>query len=169
MFTTTKLAGTILEAPGFPPEQKPSLTTRDADGWQHIILAPLPREGFSTPVPNAEDDDDDDKPVPQFLHLTFHFKANQDEMQLKKLADHLKKFMKLENTTLHKVEWGGIWGTPGHRFREAVHKVLAHVHSPVSRLKPPIMPSTSLQNERLCSDSLCFSNDQVNRKRKKTL
>jgi len=161
MFTTSKLAKMICDAPGFPSDQKPSLTTRDVDAWQHIILAPLPREGLSASVPtpsaeNGEEDeeeDEGDKPVPQSLSLTFHFKQKQDEADLKKLADHLKKFMKLDNASLHKVHWGGLWGGwrphPGHRFREIVGRVMAHAHSPVSRLKDSTFPSSSGQSDRL--------------------
>jgi hypothetical protein len=166
MFTTSKLAKKISECPDFPEEQNPSLTTRDVEAWQHIILAPLPREGVSalTPAPNSEDEDEnedggededegedeeedeDNKPVQQFLSLTFHFKHKEDESELlKKLADHLKKFMKLE-PSLHKVQWGGIWGElrppPGHRWREAVRKVMSK--SPVSRFPSNLVQSGSL-------------------------
>jgi len=141
MFTTSKLAKMICDAPKFPQDQQPLLTTRDVDTWQHIILAPLPRDGVSTPAPSVqdEDEDEDDKPIPQSLSLTFHFKAKPDEIELKKLADHLKKFMKLHDTSLHRVQWGGIWGagrvSPGHRFREAVGRVMAQTQSPVPKLK----------------------------------
>ncbi|KAH8790381.1 hypothetical protein F5882DRAFT_401411 [Hyaloscypha sp. PMI_1271] len=157
MFTTSKLAKKISECPDFPEEQNPSLTTRDVEAWQHIILAPLPREGVSvlTPAPNSGDEDEnededeedeDDKPVQQFLSLTFHFKHKEDESELlKKLADHLKKFMKLE-PSLHKVQWGGIWGEsqppPGQRWREAVRKVMSK--SPVSSFPSNLVQSDSL-------------------------
>lgn len=160
MFTTSKLAKMICDAPKFPQDQKPSLTTRDVDAWQHIILAPLPRDGVSTPAPSVHEDEDkdedeneDDKPIPQSLSLTFHFKAKPDEMELKGLADYLKKFMKLHDTSLHKVQWGGIWGagrvSPGHRFREAVGRVMAQTHSPSLKLKNPTFPSNSIQSDRL--------------------
>jgi hypothetical protein len=151
MFTTSKLAKMICDAPKFPQDQQPLLTTRDVDTWQHIILAPLPRDGVSTPAPSVqdEDEDEDDKPIPQSLSLTFHFKAKPDEIELKKLADHLKKFMRLHDTGLHRVQWGGIWGegrvSPGHRFREAVGRVMAQAQSPVLKLKK----SNVIQNDRL--------------------
>lgn len=116
MFTTSKLAKKISECPDFPEEQNPSLTTRDIEAWQHIILAPLPADGVAplTPAPNSEhedegeEEDENNKPNDQFLSLTFHFKHKQDESELlKKLADHLKKFMKVERS-LHKVQWGGL-------------------------------------------------------------
>lgn len=130
MFTTSKLAKTICAAPRFPEDQLPSLTTRDLDAYQHIVLAPLPLEGSLTSATEYEDGDDEDepKPVPQSLNLTFHFKSKQDEQELKKLAYHLKKFMKLNETTLHKVQWGGIWSGSiprGQRLRELVSKVMA--------------------------------------------
>jgi hypothetical protein len=159
MFTTSKLAKMICDAPGFPQDQKPSLTTRDVDAWQHIILAPLPREGVSAPAPSAEDDEEDkdvdeeDKPIPQSLFFIFHFKAKPDEAELKKLADYLKKFLKLDITSLHKVQWGGIWAagriSPGHRFREAVGRVMAQTHLPTSKLKNLTFPSNPIQSDRL--------------------
>jgi hypothetical protein len=155
MFTTSKLAKMICDAPKFPQDQNPLLTTRDVDTWQHIILAPLPREGVSTPAPSVqdEDEDEDDKPIPESLSLTFHFKAKPDEIELKKLADHLKKFMKLHDTSLHKVQWGGIWGagrvSPGHRFREAVGIVIARTHSLPSKLKNSTFSAGPIQNDRL--------------------
>jgi hypothetical protein len=153
MFTTSKLAKMIYDCPDFPKEQMPLLTTRDIDAYQHIILAPLPRgDSSGTPSPSSEDEDEqdeegkNDKPVPQFLSLTFHFKHNQDETQLKKLADYFKRFMKLENPSLYKVQWGGIWGEwrppPGHRWREAVRKVMSK--SPVSRFPSNLVQSDSL-------------------------
>lgn len=159
MFTTSKLAKKISECPDFPEEQNPSLTTRDIEAWQHIILAPLPADGAAslTPAPNSEHEDEDeeedenDKPNDQFLSLTFHFKHKQDESELlKKLADHLKKFMKVE-PSLHKVQWGGLWGglapPPGHRWRVAVRKLkmLSRGISPIS----PAFPSVNAQNDRL--------------------
>ena len=161
MFTTSKLAKTISECPDFPEEQNPSLTTRDIEAWQHIILAPLPADGVAslTPAPNSEhedggeEDDEDDKSNDQFLSLTFHFKHKQDESELlKKLADHLKKFMKVE-PSLHKVQWGGLWSglatPPGHRWRVAVRKLklkmLSEGISPIS----PAFPSVNAQNDRL--------------------
>ncbi|KAE9365616.1 hypothetical protein N431DRAFT_563478 [Stipitochalara longipes BDJ] len=135
MFTTSKLAKTICDCPDFPQGQSPSLTTRDIDAWQHIILAPLPREGVSTrtPTPSREHENDDEeededyKPIPQFLSLTFQFKHKQDAMQFKKLADHLKKFMKVDNTSLENVQWGGIWSgeaqQPSHRWRHAISRL----------------------------------------------
>jgi len=160
MFTTSKLAKMICDCPAFPKDQKPSLTTRDIDAWQHIILAPLPRQGVPAPTPAPDEDEDEEedehsKPVPQFLSLTFHFKQKQDEADLKKLADHLKKFMKLDNAALQKVQWGGIWGgwrpPPGHRIRDAVRRLMARsTHPPHTQdagLSPlaaqyPLYPST---------------------------
>lgn len=159
MFTTSKLAKTIYDCPDFPKNQKPSLTTRDIDAWQHIILAPLPREGISamSPAQHSEDEDDNDeedeidKPIPQFLSLTFHFKQKQDETELKRLADHLKKFMKAESTSLQKVQWGGFregWRQPrGHRLRQAVLKVMSQ--SPTSASKNSNSLSRSVQGDRL--------------------
>jgi hypothetical protein len=148
MFTTSKLAKMICDAPKFRQDQSPLLTTRDVDTWQHIILAPLPRDGVSTPSVQDEDEDEDDKPIPESLSLTFHFKTKPDEMELKKLADDLKKFMKLHDTSLHKVQWGGMGAagrvSPGHRFREAVGRVMAQ-QSPASRLKN----SHLIQSDRL--------------------
>jgi hypothetical protein len=165
----------IYDCPDFPKEQMPLLTTRDIDAYQHIILAPLPRgDSSTTPPPSSEDEDEQDeedenhKPAPQFLSLTFHFKHKQDETQLKKLADHFNRFMKLENPSLYKVQWGGIWGEwrppPGHRLREAVRKVMSK--SPVSRfpsnlvqsgsLSPQtghLLPSSSTESTSLLSDA----------------
>jgi hypothetical protein len=162
MFTTSKLAKTIWECPDFPKEQKPSLTTRDVEAWQHIILAPLPADGVAslTPAQNSEDEDEceeedeDDKPNDQFLSLTFHFKHKQDESELlKKLADHLKKFMRVE-PSLHKVQWCGLWGglapPPGHRWRDAVRKLkMLQGRSPIS----PAFPSVNAQNDRLSTQA----------------
>lgn len=166
MFTTSKLAKKISECPDFPEEQNPSLTTRDIEAWQHIILAPLPADGVAslTPAPNSEhedegeEEDENDKPNDQFLSLTFHFKHKQDESELlKKLADHLKKFMKVERS-LHKVQWGGLWGglapPPGHRWRVAVRKlklsgVLSQGISPIS----PAFPAVNAQNDRLSPEA----------------
>jgi hypothetical protein len=157
MFTTSKLAKRICDCPEFPKDQQPSLSTRDIDAWKHIILAPLPREGIKPimPAPRSEDEDqneeedEDDKAVPQFLNLTFHFKRKQNESQFKKLADDLKRFMKLDNTSLYKVQWGGVWGGSrpprGHRLREAVRKVMSQ--SPISPLKIPPFASGSAQPE----------------------
>jgi hypothetical protein len=153
MFTTSKLAKMIYDCPDFPKEQMPLLTTRDIDAYQHIILAPLPRgDSSTTPPPSSEDEDEQDeedenhKPAPQFLSLTFHFKHKQDETQLKKLADHFNRFMKLENPSLYKVQWGGIWGEgrppPGQRWRDAVLKVMSK--SPVSRFPSNLVQSDSL-------------------------
>jgi hypothetical protein len=124
MFTTSKLAAKICEAPGFPPDQKPSLTTRDMDSYQRIVLAPLPFSG--DPAQVIDDDDEDDiKPTPECLNLTFFFKTKQDPKELKKLADHLIKFMKFDDTSLHKVQWSGI-RPPAHlRFRAVVNKLMA--------------------------------------------
>ena len=76
-----------------------------------------------------EDGDEDDKAVPQFLTLTFHFKYKQDEDQLKMLADHLKKFMKLDNTSLQKICWDSLSSGKSQplssRWREAVSRVMA--------------------------------------------
>jgi hypothetical protein len=164
MFTTSKLAKRICDCPEFPKDQQPSLITRDIDAWKHIILAPLPREGVSapTPAPSSEvedqngEEDEDDRTVPQFLSLTFHFKHKQNEIQFKKLADDLKRFMKLDNTSLYKVQWGGTWGGSrrprGHRLREAVFKVMSQ--SPVSAFKNSTFASSSVQQaSRLSPDT----------------
>jgi hypothetical protein len=164
MFTTSKLAKRICDCSEFPKDQQPSLITRDIDAWKHIILAPLPRDGVSapTPAPSGEDEDqngeedEDDKAVPQFLSLTFHFKHKQNETQFKKLADDLKRFMKLDNTSLHKVQWGGVWGGSkpprGHRLRQAVFKVMSQ--SPVSAFKNSAFASSSVQqSSRLSPDT----------------
>ena len=163
MFTTSKLAKTIWECPDFPKEQKPSLTTRDVEAWQLIFLAPLPADGVAslTPARNSEDEDEgeeedeDDKPNDQFLSLTFHFKHKQSEsVLLKKLADHLKKFMLVESS-LHNVQWGGLWGglapPPGHRLRAAVRKVLSNLSQRRLRRSSisPALPSVNAQNDRL--------------------
>lgn len=124
MFTTSKLAAKICEAPGFPTDQKPSLTTRDIDAYQRIVLAPLPFPG--DPAQVVDDDDEDDiKPTPECLDLTFFFKTKQDPKELKKLADHLIKFMKFDDTSLHKVQWSGIRPPAHSRFRAVVNELIA--------------------------------------------
>jgi hypothetical protein len=153
MFTTSKLAKMICDAPGFPMDQKPSLTTQDVDAWQHIILSPLHHEA---PLSWAQlipaEDADEGVPDPQFLNLTFHFKRRQDEADLKQLADHLKKFMKVSSTDLHKVYWGAIWGErnpSADRFREAVQRAMAHTQPTDSRSNNPNWPSISVRVDRL--------------------
>jgi hypothetical protein len=130
MFTTSKLAKVVREAPSFPKEQHPSLTTRDPDAYRHIVLAPLPREGDPAALPSVHEDDEDEHFRPQFLSLTFHFLSDQDEEDLQKLASNLRQF-KLQHKDLRGVQLGGIWsgvgGTrppPRHRFRQVVDKIM---------------------------------------------
>lgn len=117
MFPTSKLAKKISECPGFPKTQIPSLLSRNTEAYQRIVLAPLPREGDSESTParhsegedENEEEDEEERPSDLSLSLTFHFKHKQEESKLvKRLADHLKMFMKLESS-LQKVQWGGIW------------------------------------------------------------
>jgi hypothetical protein len=68
----------------------------------------------------------------------------------------LKRFMKLDNTSLYKVQWGGIWGGSrrprGHRLREAVFKVMSQ--SPVSGFKNSTFASSGVQQgSRLSPDT----------------
>ncbi|KAG4435036.1 hypothetical protein IFR05_009492 [Cadophora sp. M221] len=161
MFATSKLAKRIYDAPNFPQEQKPSLTTRNVDALHHIILAPIPRDGsVGAAVPaNVDDDeeeveseDESDKVVPQFLSLTFQFKEAQDDADLKKLADHLKMFMKLD-TGLQKVQWGALWDgsgpPPGSRMRDIVKKFMASDQSPISARSKWGMISSAVRRKRL--------------------
>ncbi|KAH7330215.1 hypothetical protein BKA65DRAFT_54129 [Rhexocercosporidium sp. MPI-PUGE-AT-0058] len=161
MFATSKLAKRIYDAPNFPREQKPSLTTRNVDALHHIILAPIPHDrSIDTPVPDnveedeeAESDDESDKAVPQFLSLTFQFKEAQDDENLKKLADHLKMFMRLD-TGLQKVQWGALWDgsgpPPGARMREIVKKFMASEQSPIWTARSKwAMVSSAVRRKRL--------------------
>ncbi|KAL5313877.1 hypothetical protein ACEPPN_018300 [Leptodophora sp. 'Broadleaf-Isolate-01'] len=160
MFATSKLAKRIYDAPNFPREQKPSLTTRNVDALHHIILAPIPRDGsIGAAVPpnieedeeEAESEDESDKAVPQFLSLTFQFKEAQDDADLKKLADHLKMFMKLD-TGLQKVQWGALWDgsgpPPGSRMREIVKRFMASEQSPISARNKWWMISNAVRRKR---------------------
>jgi hypothetical protein len=136
MFPTSKLAKVIREAPLFPKDQHPSLTTRDLDAYRHIVLAPLPREGCpAAPPSEGDEEDEEENSRPQLLSLTLHFESDQDEDDLQKLAFHLRKF-KLENKDLKEVQLGGLWGGNGatkppgrHRFREAAGKVIGRIRS----------------------------------------
>ena len=130
MFTTSKLAKVVREAPRFPKDQHPSLTARDPDAYRHIVLAPLPREGDPAALPPVYEDDEDEHFRPQFLSLTFQFLSDQDDEDLQKLASNLRQF-KLQHKDLRGVQLGGIWsgvgGTrppPRHRFRQVVDKIM---------------------------------------------
>lgn len=144
MFTTSKLAAKICEAPLFPRDQKPSLRTRDTKSYQRIVLSPLPeipsREDRSS-TPNVEDDQDDIRPT-ECLRLELSFKEELDQATIKSLADHLTKFMKLYNPNLYRVRWRGISGIRScNHLREAVHRVMsrrAYSDSKSDRLSPRI-------------------------------
>jgi len=163
MFTTSRLAKEICSAPGFPEEQNPSLTSRDPDAYNHIVLAPLPSEGTpeTTFPPKTDDDEDEDslESDPQCLSLTFHFNKKQEEKDLWKLADCLNKFKKLDETSLQDVHFGGIWSGPRqsieqrtHKLREVVSRVLQDPDLRQKILSPTRIPgkpprsSTKTQN-----------------------
>ncbi len=60
MFTSSKLARTTCDAPGFSLETKPMLIERHIDSSQHIILAPLPRRPNSPLNSYNKKEDDSD-------------------------------------------------------------------------------------------------------------
>lgn len=140
-FTTTKLAARICEAPDFPNDQKPSLTSRDIDSYRRIVLAPLllnHEEAHTVTTMNVQpttidiyEDGRDEKHNPECLNLTFQFRKTQAEKELKMLADHLISFMKMNDTTLYKVQWGGITSANSaparSKFRSVVQKVMARI------------------------------------------
>jgi len=132
MIPTSKLAKMIREAPHFPKDQHPSLTSRDPDGYRHIVLTPLPRDGRPAAPPPEEYEEENFRP--QFLSLKFHFLSDQNDEDLQKLAFHLRQF-KLQHKDLKGVQLGGLWGgngatkPPGHRLREAAGKVIGHLRS----------------------------------------
>lgn len=107
------------------------------------MLAPLSFPGDPTPVV-VDDDEDDVKPTPECLDLTFYFKTKQDPRELKKLADHLIKFMKFDDTSLHKVQWNGIRPPAHSRFRAVVNEMIARTVRPRRQSASNVPPSSPI-------------------------
>ncbi|RDL32075.1 uncharacterized protein BP5553_09477 [Venustampulla echinocandica] len=153
IFTTSKLAAMICNAPQFPPGQKPSLNDRGTETYQRIVLSPLPelcmRDNTSSSA-KVEDNPGGTWPTDptDCLTLELSFREMQDEATIKKLADHFTKFMKFDNTSLCRVRWEGISPfRPADQLRKAVHLVmkrkrgasnLSHSESKTDRLSPRI-------------------------------